>query len=253
MENLNVLVEAKKEYTGQLCMIMCPQIIESFDNLYNLASVEAKRGEIISQFQKRLKDVKEWSDVMIKKHVDGLTQRCGWFRDLLAAVFVSHVKILSAVRLKAENKKISLSLPTNSEFVGLCYENCARYVYLHPEVYHEASNEIIRDRELTTRFCECIEETIRQQIPIQKILQTYISHDSDNMEFNNELEDNEDPDVMDETEETEEPDEPEEEPMEPQEPMETDALEELKEVPVSEPVEEDLFPNAPDKMKKSEV
>jgi len=30
MDNLNILVEAKKEYLGQLCLIMCPAMIEVF-------------------------------------------------------------------------------------------------------------------------------------------------------------------------------------------------------------------------------
>ena len=30
MDNLNVLVEAKKEYLVQMCIIMCPPMIEVF-------------------------------------------------------------------------------------------------------------------------------------------------------------------------------------------------------------------------------
>ena len=34
MDNLNVLVEAKKEYLGQMCIIMCPPMIEVFQEMY---------------------------------------------------------------------------------------------------------------------------------------------------------------------------------------------------------------------------
>ena len=33
MDNLNVLVEAKKEYLGQLCLIMTPAMIEVFQEM----------------------------------------------------------------------------------------------------------------------------------------------------------------------------------------------------------------------------
>lgn len=267
MENLNILVEAKKEYTGELCKIMCPQIISVFDDMLKEAEKNSKRGEVVMNFQKYLKEVKDgWTEHMVKKHVDSLVNTCGWFRDLLAAVFVSHVKILSAVRLKAENKKIALTLPTNGEFVHACYENCARYIYNHTELYTQESVESKRDKELTKIFTECIEETIRSQIPVQKILQTYIAQDNkdDNMEFGEDEEDTADPDVLEEpppVEETiEEPlGEPQVEPLGelPQEPpsVEETPQEEVKDVPVStkglsQEDEELLFPDAPDKLKK---
>jgi len=31
---LNILVEAKREYVGQLCLLMCPVMIETFEDLY---------------------------------------------------------------------------------------------------------------------------------------------------------------------------------------------------------------------------
>ena len=31
---LNILVEAKREYIGQLCLLMCPVMIETFETMY---------------------------------------------------------------------------------------------------------------------------------------------------------------------------------------------------------------------------
>ena len=112
MDNLNVLVEAKKEYLGQMCLIMYPPMIEVFDEMYNEAMKNSKGKQVLIMFQKHLKEVPNWSNAMSKRHSDNITDRCSWFGDLLAAVFVACTKILSAVRLTAGNKKISLKLPT---------------------------------------------------------------------------------------------------------------------------------------------
>ncbi len=37
MDNLNILVEAKREYLGQLCILMCPVMIEVFEEMYEEA------------------------------------------------------------------------------------------------------------------------------------------------------------------------------------------------------------------------
>ena len=111
MDNLNVLVEAKKEYLGQLCLIMCPAMIEVFHDMYNEAVALSKGRKVLVMYQKLLKEVPNWSNAMSKQHTDNISDRCAWFSDLLAAVFVACTKILSAVRLKTDNKKISLKLP----------------------------------------------------------------------------------------------------------------------------------------------
>jgi primosomal protein N'' len=86
-------------------------MIETFQELYNEAIKNSKGKQVLIMFQKLLKEVPNWSNAMSKRHADNITDRCSWFGDLLAAVFVACTKILSAVRLKADNKKISSSFP----------------------------------------------------------------------------------------------------------------------------------------------
>src|SRR6056300_1774119 len=212
MDNLNILVEAKKEYLGQMCTIMCPPMIDVFSDMYDEATKLSKGRKVLIMFQKLLKEVPNWSNAMSKQHTDNIANRCAWFSDLLAAVFVACTKILSAVRLKADNKKISLKLPTNEVFIQTVYNNAAKNLYKDPYVYHEEQSEYIRDEKLTSRFCVCIEESIKELIPVQQILQTYMSQESKDIDIGD-TEDAEDPDVF------------EGEPMEeePQPPMEPEA------------------------------
>ena len=211
MDNLNIMVEAKKEYMGQLYLIMCPPMIEVFQDMYDEATKLSKGRKTLIMFQKLLKEVPNWSNAMSKQHSDNIANRCAWFNDLVAAVFVACTKILSAVRLKADNKKISLKLPTNEVFIQTCYNNIAKDLYKDPYVFHEEQSEYARDDELTRRFSVCIEATIKELIPVQEILQTYMSQDSRDIDLDAQVHDGEDPDVFDAGDETFP--EPEPEPM----------------------------------------
>jgi hypothetical protein len=218
MDNLNILVEARKEYLGQLYNIMCPPMIEVFQDMYDEATKISKGRKTLIMFQKLLKEVPNWSNAMSKQHSDNIANRCAWFNDLLAAVFVACTKILSAVRLKADNKKISLKLPTNEVFIQTCYNNVAKDLYKDPYVFHEEQSEYVRDEQLTRRFSQCIEVTVKELIPVQEILQTYMSQDSRDIDLDGQVHDSEDPDVFDGPEDFPEP-EPEPEPLPEDEPM----------------------------------
>lgn len=268
--NLNILVEAKKEYMDQLCMIMGPLMIQTFMDIYSEAHKMSKGKKVLIQYQKLLKEVPNWNNHIVKEHSSKLCDSCSWFSDLLAAVFVSCVKILSSVRLNAENKKISIKLPSNEVFIHGCYVEAAKDIYKDPYIYHDDHTDYERNEELANRFRTCIEKTVKEMIPVQQILKTYISQgesmENKDLDFDNEEpEDSNDPDVNDEPEPEPDPEpepEPESEPQpQPQpetetqpEPEETKNIEFGKkpgqpQAPPQPQAEEDegvLFPGAPE-------
>jgi hypothetical protein len=236
-DSIGIMVEAKKEYMGQLCLIMCPAMIEVFQDMYNEAVTMSKGRKVLIMFQKLLKEVPNWSNAMSKNHSDNITNRCAWYGDLLAAVFVACTKILSAVRLKADNKKISLKLPTEEVFIQTCYNNVAKDLYKDPYIFSEEQSEYLRDEKLTERFSLCIETTVKELIPVQQILQTYMSQETRDISLDGEIHDSADPDVFDgepfpepEPEPELEP-EPEPEPMGSPDPEPTGLENEFKTVP----------------------
>jgi hypothetical protein len=204
--DINVLVEAKREYTNQLCLIMIPHLITTFQDMYEEAVRESKNRKPLIMFQKYLKEVPNFSSSMSQKHASEITARCSWFNDLLAAVFVSSVKILSSVRLRPESgKKISVKVPTEEVFVQSVLNACAKNLYRDPYIYHEQMSEYERDDQLTKRYTTAIEETIKDLLPVQQILSTYMQNDttSDDREIDLGAE------VQDEDPEEVEDDEPE--------------------------------------------
>mgnify|MGYP006950301655 CR=1 FL=1 len=179
MDNLNILVEAKREYLEQLCILVCPVMIDTFEAMYHEANTISKGRKVLSMFQKLLKDVPEWSETMAKQHTDNIADRCAWFKDLVAAVFVSSVKILSAVRLSSNSKKMSVKLPSNEVFIHTCYKNAAKDLYRDPYIFSDSQSEHTRNDKLYERFAVCVETTVKELIPFQQILQTYMSAGDD--------------------------------------------------------------------------
>lgn len=179
MDNLNILVEAKREYLEQLSIIVCPVMIDVFDSMFEESNKLSKGRKVLQMFQKLLKDVPEWSETMAKSHTDNIADRCAWFKDLVAAVFVSSVKILSAVRLSKDSKKMSVKLPTNEVFIHTCYKNAAKDLYRNPYIFTENQSEHARNDKLYERFAACVETTVKELIPVQQILQTYMNANGD--------------------------------------------------------------------------
>ncbi len=211
-QNLNILVEAKKEYLSQLGNLICPIMIETFQNMYAEAQKMSKGKKVLLQYQKLLKEVVNWNNHMVRQHTCNISDSCSWFNDLLAAVFVSFVKILSSVRLNnCPAKKISIKLPTNDVFVHGCYIAAAKDIYKDPYIFHEETTEYERDEKLNARFISCIESTVKEMVPVQDILKAYIAQDNkpDIDVMSEAPEDTEDPDILENDFEQEPEPEPE--------------------------------------------
>lgn len=240
MENLNILVEAKKEYTEQLCIILCPQMIDVFESMYNQAREMSKGKKVLFVYQDLLKEVPNWNDAMCKEHTDNLCNRCVWFNDLIAAVFVCSVKILSSVRLNKGAKKLSLKLPSNEVFIHMCYRNVAENLYNDPYIYHESMNEYDRNDKLFERFSSCVQKTIKELIPVQEILKTYMIQE--NMKTLDMDDITEDPDIDDEPVQ----DEPsQDEPVQESQPLQDAPNEGLSDLAPPESIETPVVPNEP--------
>jgi hypothetical protein len=225
---LTVLVEAKKEYMAQLCSVLCPQMIETFELMYSEAQKMSKGKDVLKQFQKLLREVKNWNNTMIEEHEAKLKNTCGWFNDLISAVFVSYIRILSSVRLNSNSadKKMNVKMPGTDILVHGCFKAAANDLYRDPYVYHEDMSEYQRDIALTTRFVVDIEETVKKLLPVQEILALYMKASEEA--------------PVEEQEEEEEPPVEEEEPVLEEEPPTTTeeapaAAEEGTEIPAPAP------------------
>jgi hypothetical protein len=192
---MDVLVEAERKYTSKLCDAMLPVMIDAFWEIWLESKKKANGHKVLMTFQEMLRDVKHtWSNTMVKKHVDEISKNNSLFPNLLAAVFVIHVKILSAIRIDPKSKKISLKLPGNDVFVHTCYINAAKDLYEDPHVISDEMKISERNEILNRRFVKCIKDAIDSLVPTEEILKTYLTlPDTANFDIDEEGEEAEEP------------------------------------------------------------
>ena len=196
------LVAAKQLYTDQLSGCLVPVIYDGILTLYTSAVEKAEDpGDILMLFQHELKNVPKWNSDVIKTETARIGEICNYFNDLLTAVFVSNVRILSSVKLGSKKaKKVNITVPTNESFVHTVYMETAKKIYTNPYLYSLNTYEPITDN--TADVYEVIEkavlDTIRNLLPLKSILESYLGNTMSDEESDDEEE-------MDENDEIEEP------------------------------------------------
>jgi len=207
---MELLNESERRFTKKLCDAMIPVMIEAFWEIWLEAKkecAEKKSRNVTLVFQELLRGVKTWNSSISLKNTEAIIKNQSLFPNLLAAVFVIHVKILSAIRTDKKSKKICIKLPANDVFVQRCYELCAKDLYESPHIITENNTEVARNEDLNKRFHKNICLVIEDLVPTAEILQTYLpmpepggdlnmDHDDEDPENDDEVPDlmNEDPD-----------------------------------------------------------
>ena len=168
--NVNVLVAAKEEYTRQLISSLQAPIYEIIKNVYTESQKNNIRRDIsYSNFQIELKKVPNWASFKLDENLSEINSKFPYLMDLITAIFVSHVKILACVRLKSDNKSIKIKVPNLNTFLHKIIINVSETIYYDPYVIHDQKEKIF------TIISTSITETIANQIPIEYILNEYLS------------------------------------------------------------------------------
>jgi hypothetical protein len=171
---MDLLNESERRFTKKLCDAMIPVMIEAFWEIWLEAKKESQGKNTTRVFQELLRGVKTWNSSISLKNTEAIVKNQPLFPNLLAAVFVIHVKILSAIRTDKKSKKISIKLPANDVFVQRCYEACAKDLYESPSIIVDNKSEEERNNNLNERFNKRICVVIEDLIPTAEILNTYL-------------------------------------------------------------------------------
>lgn len=168
--NVNVLVAAKEEYTKQLISTIQGGIYDIIKQIYTESQKNNVRRLIsYSNFQKELKTVPNWASFKLDEKLNSINSKYPYLMDLVTAIFVSHVKILACVRLRKDNKSVKIKVPNLNTFLHKILITCSECIYYNPELIEENKNKIFEIINTS------INETIANQIPIEYILNEYLS------------------------------------------------------------------------------
>jgi hypothetical protein len=168
--NVNVLVAAKDEYTRQLVKTIKGEIYDVLKSIFSDSQDRNVRRKLsYSNFQIELKLVPEWTAYKLDSKVNHIPKKYPFLMDLITAIFVSHVKILACVRLKSDNKSIKIKVPNLNTFLHKLLIRCSETLYYEPSTIETDKYKVMEIIETA------IDDTIAQQIPIEYILQEYLS------------------------------------------------------------------------------
>ena len=264
--NTDLLAEAKNEYMSRLVTILCPLIIEGvksiFKEAYKLCLENDEKNKYLMTFQNFLSRVIRWNTTIINEETERIikTSGCNYLEDLLTCVHITQLKILTSIRVSTKQKKIDIDIPKLSDFVHKVYILFARKLYTNIYLFEKEVAPLTHQKNM--RECEilCKEsilEAIRDSMPIEQILRSYIDETTDE-EIIEEISKVETDEKVSEPEATEEPEKQSEEPEKDNEetvdkPAMTinkkpedkpeEVTPEVAPVPVATPTEEENKPN----------
>jgi len=186
--NVNVLSEAKNEYSSRLVTILTPLIIEGIKSIFNEASKlcldNDEEDKYLMTFQNFLSRVPKWNSTIIDEETKRIVSQsnCSYLEDLLTCVHITQLKILTSIRVSQKQKKIDIDIPKLNTFIHRCYIYYARKLYSN--VYLFESNILplnyqknMREAELMCQ--ESVLQVIRENMPVEKILRAYIDETVD--------------------------------------------------------------------------
>uniref|UniRef100_A0A6C0C4S0 Uncharacterized protein n=1 Tax=viral metagenome TaxID=1070528 RepID=A0A6C0C4S0_9ZZZZ len=181
--NVNVLSEAKNEYSSRLMTILTPLIIEGIKSIFNeatqLCTDNDEDEKYLMTFQNFLTRVPKWNSTIIEEETSRIlkTSGCTYLEDLLTCVHITQLKILTAIRVSNVQKKIDIDIPKLSNFIHKIYISFARKLYSN--IYLFEKNIMPLQYQKNMRECEvlvqeCILNTIRDNMPVENILRAYM-------------------------------------------------------------------------------
>jgi len=164
-----LLLDAKKEYTSRLEEIVTPQLRATFTAMFNECVEEG--NDVYVCFQGKMREIPFWNSSIVDGKTQQLITSYSFFENLVVAVVVTYVKVMSAIRLGEGRPNVKLKVPRTDEFVHEIYKQMAQICYYEPHIMES------RDAFETQAIPEAIERSIRRLIPYEDILQSYLAAD----------------------------------------------------------------------------
>lgn len=185
MDDFNVasLQESKNEWVSRLINIISPFIQEGFKSIYTEAykmCMEAdEEDKYLMTFQNFISRIPKWNDEMIQSEVNRITEKssCGYIEDLITCVHIIQLKALTCVRVGKKQKKIDLNIPKLKDFIHKVYIHVARKLYTNIYLFEKDIPPLQvqkNNRELEIITKECIVNAVRETIPVEHILRSYL-------------------------------------------------------------------------------
>jgi hypothetical protein len=182
---LSVYSDARTEYTKQLCVFLVPAYFQFFVDLLEKAKQdmvqEPKRA--LWQFQTYLNDIHDWNMERVRQEIQRIHSNsgCDYMEDLLTAVFIAHTKVLTAIRLSSNNKKVEINIPKVDHFLFKVLCETSKLLWSSTYLFRDGIPGIEKQqnyRTIETILNEGILQAVRSLVPVKSILKDFVSQDT---------------------------------------------------------------------------
>lgn len=186
--DVNMLSEAKNEYCVRLVNILSPLLIQGltsiFDEAVTLCDENDESDKYLMTFQNFLTRVPKWNSALIDEETKRIKTEssCSYLDDLITCVHISHLKLLTSIRVSQKQKKIDIDIPKLEQFIHKVYIAYARKVYQNVYLFEKDVMPLQKQKNMREAEILChqsILNVIRDSVPVEKILRAYIDETVD--------------------------------------------------------------------------
>lgn len=185
MDDFNVtsLHESKNEWGARLLTILTPLVIEGFNSIYDEALTLCKNNNELDKhlmtFQNFISRIPKWNASIIEEEQKRIIEKssCSYLEDLITCVHVIQLKLLTAVRVGSKQKKIDIVIPKIEDFIHKVYIISARKIYKNVYLFEKNIPPLQvqkNNREIELLVQEAILNAVRESIPVDVLLRTYL-------------------------------------------------------------------------------
>ena len=200
MDDFNIasLTECRNEYTSLLISKITPLVVQGINSIfkeaYQLCVENEEEDKYLMTFQNFLMRIHKWNNEIVEKETNRIIQdsKCSFLEELLTCVHITQMKILTTMRVSSKQKKIDIDIPSLSIFIHNVYTIVSRKVYKNVYLYEQSVMPLTKQknmREVEQLVKESIMEAVRNSIPVEQILRSYmeVSMEEDKYEVKEEI------------------------------------------------------------------
>jgi len=186
--NITSLNNSQQEWAIKLLNIITPYITEGiysiFDEAYKLCVENKEKEKYLMTFQNLLSRIPKWNNSIIEAETKRIVEKskCAYLEDLISCVHISHLKILTSMRVSKTQKKININVPELKDFIHKVYINCGRKLYTVVYLFERNIEPLIlqkNKKEIEDHVNNSILNAIRESIPVEEILKAYMDESTD--------------------------------------------------------------------------
>jgi hypothetical protein len=183
--SMDSIIRSKNGLCAQLVDLLTEPIKKGISSIYDESvklCMELDEPETyLKTFQTFLSRIPKWNSTIIENEKNRIVDfcNCHYLADLISCVHITQLKALACIRVGQKQKQIDIDIPSLEQFIHKLYINVARKLYKNIYLYENSIPPLLKqknNREIEIIIIESILFTIRENMPIETILNTFIAY-----------------------------------------------------------------------------